>query len=319
MTTWEVNIRLGWMVGLAIVASLLLTTIGVVIVIISISISIWTFVLSIVALAMLITNIYLVYRLWSLLQASYEMDRNTILIHWGDTEHQIPMASVRGVLSGSDLIGAESTANHRAEWLQWIGSVRSIRMQTGLRWPGYSVGFGESEEIGPILFYATAPLSRQVIIRTEGMAYAISPNDMEAFLSALAERLEMGPTQEVEERSLYPGFLDWQIWQDRLALGILASSIGLLVLLVGVLCWRYPHLPMEIAMRFTFNDEALLIVNRMRIFYLAVIGSVFLVLNGGLGLLFYIRERIIAYILWSGLLILQGGVWVAALSVLLKQ
>jgi hypothetical protein len=297
--TWELDIRRGWIIGLIIGVLLLATAVALVVLAAINPISIWTFLAGVGAVAALFALIRLIYQLWGLANASYEMDRNVVIIHWSSIQHQIPMASVRAILSGAE--------------------VRGLRLRPGLRWPGYFVSLGEADEIGPVLAYATGPLNAQVIIRTEGMAYAISPTDLEGFLQAFRERLEMGPTQEVEEQSTYPAFLDWTIWKDRWGLGALLGSAVLLVLLVGVLCWRYPYLPPEIALRFNAAGEALLVADTARIFYLGLLGVIFLLINGGLGLFFYRRERAASYFLWSGLVAVQVGLWAAVISILLQQ
>jgi hypothetical protein len=43
------------------------------------------------------------------------------------------------------------------------------------------------------------------------------------------------------------------------------------------------------------------------------------VINGGLGLLTYHRVRAISYMLWSGLLAVEGSLWAAVISVLTRQ
>ncbi|MBN2391136.1 MAG: PH domain-containing protein [Anaerolineae bacterium] len=297
--TWNLQVRWGWIIGLFIVAVLIAVTVALVVLAWMLPVKIWTFLMGVGAVGALIIIIRLIYQLWGLINAIYEMDRNAIIIHWGGTQHQIPMASVQAVLQGAD--------------------VKGLRMQPGFRWPGYFVGLGEAPDIGQILFFATRSLKEQIIIRTSGMAYAISPKDRDEFLQAFRERLDMGPTQEVVESSKHPGFLDWLIWRDRLGLSVLSGSFSLLALLVGVLCWRYPHLPPEIVLRFSSTGEAMLVVAASRIFYLALLGVIFLVINGGLGLLLYRRERTATYFLWTGLLAIQGGLWAAAVSILMRQ
>lgn len=297
--TWDLKVVWGWVTGLVICVICIAVIVALVALALMQPISIWTFIMGLGAIATLALIIRVIYQLWGLASASYELDRNALVIHWGGVTHQIPLASVQGVLPGTE--------------------VGRVRMRPGLRWPGYFAGLGEAQEIGPILFFATTPMSEQVVIRTTGLAYAISPQDMNAFLPALRERLEMGPTQEVEELSTHPAFLDWAIWKDRLGLSMVLGSATLLALLMGVLCWRYPSLPAEIALRFGPSGEPLLIVAASGVFYMALLGVIFLVINGGLGLIFYHRERTATYFLWSGLLAVQGALWAATISILLRQ
>lgn len=299
MTIWELDIHKGWRLGLTFVVVLLLATIGFIVIAALQPVSWLTFVLGLLALAALLVSLLLVYWLWGLLNASYAMDRNAVTIRWGGNQHQIPLASVREVHSGAEL--------------------QRARLRRGFQWPGHFVGLGEAAEIGPILFYATTALDRQVIIRTEELAYAISPADLEGFLAAFRERLEMGATQEVVEQSSHPVFLDWAIWKDWLALSVLGGSALLLLLLVGLLCWRYPFLPPEIALRFNEAGEVLLTASAAHIFYLALIGAIFLAFNTTLGFLLYLRERVASYFLWIGDLVLQAGLWVAVMTIFLLQ
>lgn len=338
--TWPLNIRTGWIVGLALAVLLISATVALIIGAVVTPVSLGVFFMGLGACLTLGLTARVLYQLWGLIHASYELDRNALIIRWGPVEHQIPMGAVQEVLSGAKL--------------------EKMRMRPSLRWPGYVVGLGRgwtarstgtdaaspSESsvaevtedegsvteaatsrapdendaaIDPIIVYAAAPRKEQIIVRTGGVAYAISPADRDAFLSALRERLKMGPTQEVEERSTHPGFLDWSIWQDRLGLVLLGGSAILLILLVGLLCWRYPYLPPEIALRFTPAGDPLLVGPASRIFYFGVLGTAFLVINSSAGLFFYHRERPISYFLWSGLLATLSSMWAATISILLMQ
>lgn len=309
--TWRLETRTGWIVGLTLAVVCIAATVGLVVGALVRPLSIWVFLMAVGACLTLGLAIRILYQLWGLVNASYELDRNALLIHWGPVEHQIPMGSIREVIAGTKL--------------------QDRHIRPSLRWPGYVVALGRAmvaasvgtEEGGakldPILFYAAGGPNKQVILRTEAVAYAVSPADLEAFLVALRERLEMGPTQEVEERATHPKFLDWQIWQDRWALGMLLSGFGLLILLMGMLCWRYPYLPPEIVLRVTAAGEPLLIARAARIFYVALVGTAFAVLNTGLGFLFYHSERPIAYFLWSGHVAIVASLWAAVVFILLMQ
>ncbi len=312
--TWRLDVRRGWIVGLTLAVVCIAATVGLVVLALVRPLSIWVFLLVVGACLTLGLAIRILYQLWGLVNASYELDRNALVIHWGPTEHQIPLGSVREVISGTKL--------------------QDRHIRPSLRWPGYVVALGRATvaaagenrstearvtKLDPILFYADVGPAKQVILRTDAVAYAISPAELEPFLVALRERLEMGPTQEVEERATHPKFLDWQIWRDHWALGMLLTGFGLLILLIGMLCWRYPYLPPEIVLRVTATGEPLLIAHAGRIFYVALVGTVFSVLNAGLGFLFYLRERPIAYFLWSGHVAIVASLWAAVVFILLMQ
>ena len=294
--SWDVSIQRGWIVGLILIAVLLSATVGLVVYAVSSPINIWLFVIIMLAVATLGSAIRLVYQLWGLMTASYSMDRNAVIIHWGGTEHTVPMALISEVISGSDL--------------------QNLKIRPGIRWPGCFLGIGKADDIETILFYATEFPSQQVILRTKTVAYAISPADLETFLPALRERLEMGPTQEVEEKSTHPPFLDWAIWHDRWGWGLLLGAFTLLVTFVGFLCWRYPYLPSQIGLRFSASGEPMLLTSKNRIFYLSLLGLIFTILNGSIGLFLYHRLRAAAFFLWSGLLTSLAALWVAVILML---
>ena len=294
--TWDVSIQRGWIIGLILVAVLLAVTVGLVVYAVTSPINGWLFLLSVFAVITLGFAIRLVYQIWGLISASYTMDRNAVVIHWGGVEHVVPMSDIRDVVPGSEL--------------------QNLRMRLGIRWPGCFLGIGKTDDTETILFYATTSPVQHVVMRTDTVAYAISPADLETFLPALRERLEMGPTQEMEELSTHPPFLDWEIWQDRWALGVLLGSVALLIALVGLLCWRYPYLPPEIGLRFTAEGVPMLVTDKIRIFYLSLLGLIFTCVNGILGFVFYKRERTASYFLWSSLLAIIVALWAAVILLL---
>ncbi len=296
---WELDIQQGWYVGLGIMAALLIVGVVAVVVAVMNPVSLLTFLLGILAVLSFAVAAHFGYALWGLVNAVYEMDRNALIIRWGGRMHQIPMSAIQEVLQGDEMA--------------------LPKMRIGVRWPGYFVGRGVGADHKPILFYATTPLAQQLIIRTAVRDYAISPADAEEFLQALVERLEMGPTHEVEELATHPAFLDWRIWHDRWAMGMLLFSAGVFLLLLGAICWRYPALPSQIVMRADAHGNALLVAHAARIFHLTLIGAAFLLINGGLGVYFYTRERIASYFLWSGLLLLESSLWIAFLMILAQQ
>jgi hypothetical protein len=298
MTTWKIDLRRGWQVGLAFVVLLILLTAGLVTLAVLNPLSLLTFLLGLGALGALAGAALLAYWLWDFIHASYVMDRNVLVIHWGGYEHQIPMAQVQEVLLGSELEG--------------------VRLQGVIRWPGYFVGWGEAPATGPLRFYASRSLQGQVILRLEETAYALSPQEPEAFVEALQERMAMGPTQEVERTVRRPSFLGWRFWRDPQALIPLGVSLLLLVLLVGLLAFRYPYLPPQIVLQFSSQGEPLLMARAARIFYLALLGTLFTLIDGGLGLFLYRRRPTASYFIWDGLVVLQASLWIAVLTILIN-
>ncbi len=295
---FPVDRRLGLAIGVGLLLLLVAADGWIVRVVRQRPLDLGTFLLALLLVGSLLLLGLLLYWLDGLLRAGYNLDRNRLVIRWGATRQVIPMANVVRVIPGSQ--------------------VRERVRFRGVRWPGYQMGYGEAETLGPVLFYATAPLERQVWISTPALTYAISPADLEGFSEALRVRLEMGPTQMVDQVSEQPAIFSWAFWSDRLGVGLLMSGGLLLLLLVGFLCWRYPSLPDQVPLRVNAAGEAGGWVRRIRVFYLPLIGLLTLLANTTLGFLLYRRERVAAYLLWAGSLIVQVLVWVAAVGIVTR-
>jgi small-conductance mechanosensitive channel len=261
-----------------------------------VGISLAGFTLVLLLIASLFILFFLGYWLYGLLWSGYYVDRNALVIRWGATTQVVPLESVDAVLSDDQLKG---TTHFR-----------------GLIWPGLRVGYGEIEDVGSTLFYAAGSLRRQVVLTTPALAYAISPADQAAFLEVLRHRLNMGPTQSVEQASQQPSFLMWSFWSDRLGFALLVCALVLLFALFGFIALRYPSLAELQPLHFDTLGQPDRWGTRVQVFTLPFIGLLALIANGGLGFLLYERERSAAYLLWSGAIGVQLLVWGATLGIL---
>lgn len=296
MTEWYPNSQTGLRVGLALIAAVLLVNIGLIIWAATRPVDGLTFLSGLFVLGSLVAIGWMGYWISGLVQSAYVLDRNALVILWGESEHVIPLPQVQRVVLGEEVTGR-------------------LRFR-GIRWPGHWVGYGEIEGLGPVLFHATAPIEEQVLLLTPGLAYGISPEDRDGFLRTLQTRMQMGPTQRVEQTSHGPAFARWAFWQDRAALVMLAGGLGALLMLTGFLCFRFPYLPPLIPLHF----DALGVPDRLgvrgQIFFIPLIGLIMLAVNGILGGLLYRRERLAAYLLWGGALMVQVLFWAAVLGIL---
>ncbi|HID88375.1 MAG TPA: DUF1648 domain-containing protein [Anaerolineae bacterium] len=296
MTEWETDPQRGLRVGLGIIAAILLVDGGLIAWIASRPISLLTFLVGLWVLLSLGLLALIGYWLNGLLHSVYALDRNALTIVWGGNRHVVPTPLIERVLLGSDLEGR-------------------VRFR-GIRWPGYWVGYGEIEGVGPAILYATVPPREQVFIVAQGVAYGISPDDVEGFLRTLQTRLQMGPTQRVEPTSEGPAFLEWEFWQDRLGLVLLGgATLGVLVLF-GFLSAQFPSLPRLLPLHFDATGAPDRLGPRQQIFFIPIIGLVVLLVNGGLGGLLYRRERVASYLLWGGAGLVQLLLWAAVVGIL---
>ncbi|MEA3309103.1 MAG: PH domain-containing protein [Chloroflexota bacterium] len=299
MTEWRPDIQRGWRLGLAFIAGLVLLATGLSLLAALSPVSLLTFFWGLAALIALVGAVLVGYWLWGLLHAFYTLDRNALIIHWGEYQEQLPLRAVQEIYSGDE--------------------IAELRLRQVIRWPGHYFGRGTAPQTGPIHFYATSPLTTQIIIRTSELTVAISPARREEFLASLAERQAMGTTQDVGYDYLHPAFFDWEIWQDRPAINLLGSSLILLTLFAGLLSWRYPTLPSAVIFKMNTAGQPLLIAPPSRLVYLGLLGIIFTLLNGGFGFLFYRRQPMVSYFFWGSLLLLQASLWVAMLTILFNN
>jgi len=296
MTKWKTKAIRGLGVGIGLMVAIILVDVGLIILAATRPLSIGTFIIGLAVLVSLGLLGLIGYWLYGLARSGYSLDRNALVIHWGPTEQTIPTGQIERVFMGDEVEG-------------------HIRFHGGM-WPGHCVGYGEVPGAGAVLFYATVPPRRQTYVVTPGLTYGISPADRDGFLEALHKRLQMGPTQVVEQSSRRPGFLNWPIWQNRTGMALLAVGLLAVLALIGLLCFQFPALPRMVPLHFDAAGDPDRLGLRGQIFILPLIGLLALLLNGALGWLVYRRERVAAYLLWGGAVLIQVLVWTAAIGIL---
>lgn len=296
MTEWETNAIRGLSAGIGLMVAIILVNVGLIWLAVTRPLSVGTFIVGLAVLVSLGLLGLVGYWLYGLARSGYLLDRNALVIRWGPAEQTIPAGNIERVLTGDEIEGY-------------------IRFHGGI-WPGHCVGYGEVPGAGPALFYATVPPRRQIYVVTPGLTYGISPANREGFLESLRTRLEMGPTQIVEQSSRRPAFLDWPLWRDRLGLALLAAGFLALLALIGYLCFQFPALPRLVPLHFNVVGNPDRLGHRGQIFVLPLIGLLALLLNGALGWLAYRRERMASYLLWGGAILIQVLVWTAAIGIL---
>jgi hypothetical protein len=300
MTTWETDVRRGMGIGIGVVVFVVVIDVVSVWLLATKPLSFGTFVVALAILFSLGLLALMAYWLYGLFLSRYLLDRNELVIQWGAVQQVIPMGQVEVVFTGEEVEGP-------------------IHFSGG-KWPGHCVGFGRvpipGGDLTPALFYGTVPPQRQVYVATPGLVYGISPAQRDDFLESLQKRMQMGPTQVVEQITHRPGFLSWAIWRDRLALGLLGVGILAIFVLIGLLTFMYPSLPLVIPLHFDAAGNADRYGSRVQVFIMPLIGLLTMLFNGVLGGFAYRRERMISYLLWGGAVLVQILVWTAAIGLL---
>ncbi|MBM4467540.1 MAG: hypothetical protein FJ014_18635 [Chloroflexi bacterium] len=267
---------IGVLVGIAIILSLLALDALLLFYLRRSQISFVFFVSSLFVAVSLPLLALLSYLVYALLTLRYHLHRDALTIVWGATQQIIPMGSIREVVRGEGL-----------------GEEIKVR---GVSWPGHLVGCGQMEGIGRTLFYATEPSAKQLLVITPTLTYGISPANLDGFLDAFDIRQHMGPIQLLSHEHRQPHFLSWPIWRDRLAHLLLGLGLGTNLVLLAYLCWRYP--------------------SWAEIFKLPAIGLATLLVNSSLGILIHRQQRVGAYLLWGGAVVVQLLTWLAVFNII---
>jgi len=296
MIEWKTDAGRGVGVGIGLMVAIVLVDVGLIWLARMRPLTIGTFIIGLAVLFSLVLLALIGYWLHGLVRSGYFLDRNALVIRWGLTEQTIPTRQIERVLTGDEVEGH----------IQFYGGM----------WPGHCVGYGDVPNAGSTLFYATVPPWHQIYIVTPGLTYGISPADADGFLESLHKRLQMGPTQIVEQSSKRPSILNWVIWQDRVALGILVVAFLALLALTGFISFRFPALSRLVPLHFDAAGDPDRLGSRGQVFIIPLIGLLSLLLNGTLGGLMYRRQKMASYLLWGGALLVQVLVWAAAVGII---
>ncbi|HEX6386944.1 MAG TPA: PH domain-containing protein [Anaerolineae bacterium] len=243
----------------------------------------------------------------SLSAMRYHVVGNALLIEWGRIRQVVPLAQIQALVPGEKLA--------------------AITKFRGIRWPGCLIGRGhvrKSEQqtgeadLYDTVFYATRPLSQQLLLITDSVAYGVSPMDLENFADCLtALRLsELANTAEIPASRF--SFLAWSLWRDRLAQMMWAASLALNGFLFAYLCAIYSHLPALVPLHFNERGIADRVEAPINLFVLPLVGLIVWLVNGVIGWFFYHwrDEQSLAFILWGAAIAVQLATWAALLSLL---
>ena len=294
---WTTDRRIGMQTGILFIIGLVVLDFVLIGVIGTQPISFTTFISVLTILASLPLVTLIVYQLIGLNRSGYSLDRNTLTISWGPIHQLVPTASIERIMLGHEVQGR-------------------IKKFRGWRWPGLAVGQAEVPEAGLTLFYASAPRQQQLVIITPMLSYVISPTDIPGFIEAIKARYELGPTQNTPQTSIHPALFDWALWRERIAIWFEVLACGLCAALFAFMCLRYPNLPKSLPLHYSLTGEADRFGSPAQLFILPVIGLIALLGNTAVGGLVYRRERMAAYVLWGGAILVQVLLWIGAINLL---
>jgi hypothetical protein len=240
-----------------------------------------------------------VYRLFGLLTASYQLDRDGFRLRWGLAVEQVPLADVHEVKVPDQ-------------------EVAHLRPGQGIWWPGCVIGHRSIDGLGLVEFFASTSAAGMLILRLEDRWLAISPSDLDGFRQAYVDMMRMGSLERIAAVRLRPDFLFNRLWSDRWARGLILAGLGLSLLLLGFLAFQASALVTQVPFGFDPYGAPEGFVSPTQLLLLPMIAGLCWLADLVIGLWLYRKDdqRPLAYGLW-GIAVLVGGLlWGASLQLL---
>ncbi|MCX7622858.1 MAG: PH domain-containing protein [Thermomicrobium sp.] len=265
------------------------------------------------------------YLLLAYFSIGYDITDDAIRVRWANRVEDIPVDRLTYAGPAAPLLGAV-----RRSWLPM--------------WPGYYVGWLRTP-FGRVRVVATQSVSRQLLLSTDAAHWAISPAQPVLFLEQLAavrRRRERGETAariagreqlaaagwtaafptvpggvpaapaQARVRPWRPAFL-----RDRVALGLLATTVLLLAGMIIYLLARSDALPATLVLHWNAAGLPDRIGTRRDLWLLPFVSFIVTVANVALALLAEQLEQFAARLLLGGTVIVLVLAWVALLTITL--
>jgi Bacterial PH domain len=226
---------------------------------------------------------------------SYTLDRNGLSIHWGFVRQVIPIDSIKRLARGEVIA---------------LGNI------SGVNWPGYHVGRADIREVGETLFYSThRGLSDLVYVVTPSLTYAVSPADVQQFITDVESVQKQGATVPLLQVPRRERLIDQPFWHDRWAQGLAAAAVLLCATTFGVIFANYAGLPQNMAISFP-PLEVERVASKHELLSLPTTAFAVLLVSLIAGFAVRSWERLASYMVLASLVAVQGVfLWGAAVAV----
>lgn len=219
------------------------------------------------------------YRLAALYRASYEIDRDSLAIHWGLRVEDIPLNDI--------------------EWIRPAEDLTNPLNLPALPLPGALLGMRRHPDLGAVEFIASDP-KKLLLVATAKRIFVISPDNPAGLAQTFARATEMGSLAPAEAKSVYPSFIVSQAWESGLARYLWLSA---LFLNIGLFIWASLIIPStpQVALAVQAADNTIETVSSSQLLVFPVASFLLAIIGWIAGLYFYRwdRERILAFIVWG--------------------
>jgi hypothetical protein len=230
-------------------------------------INIGTFGLLLLLIISLLAAAWFAYRFIAALTLTYAIDRNGLYIRWAGNQAIVPLDQVVTIEMGAGPV-----------FLPF-----GIFQRVGTYWGSAFAGDK------PLHLYATQPPDTCLIIYTTDAAYAVSPEDPEAFVQDLEQRRNLGATKALQPAVEYSRMFHYAFWRDGTVLGLIVTALVINLLALAMIAAAYPSLAPAVEMRFDATGEVAELRPRHQVLFLPLAALGLSLFNTATGMLLYQR------------------------------
>ena len=226
---------------------------------------------------------YLIYRLYALHRSAYILERGGIILHWGWRSENLPMEKV--------------------DWVYRVEDLETAPPLPIIHWPGAVTGVRRFQR-GSEVEYLASGTRGLIIISTDNRYYAVSPSQINEFISTYHALTELGTISPIAPGSVQPALILSEVFKIRPILWIL---IGGGLLNISLLIWTLLVIPSRdlISLGFTPAGVPHEGLDSVRLVLFPVLNTTAYLANLVLGLFLFRNQenRFLAYLLWTGSLL----------------
>jgi hypothetical protein len=216
----------------------------------------------------------------------YVMDRNGVIIQWGDIRQTIPMGQIERLVPGREAPPPRIA---------------------GLSWLSHHVGRGEVIGVGDTLFYSTHRSPREVLyLTTPSQSYAISIEDEVAFAEELQSFQKLGALVSLPRATERVSLAGQPFWRDRYAQALALAAAVTCAAVFGYVFHQYPGLPGSLPLSFPSLGGVTRVASKHELLTIPGTAVGLLLVNLVLGFVLHGWERMVGYLLFLTALAAQG-------------
>lgn len=219
------------------------------------------------------------YRFFALLRAYYDLNRDTLTIHWGLRTEILPIRDIH--------------------WIRPVADLVDPLPPPKLLLPGAMLGLRSIEGLGKVEYMADR-MDGALLVASPTIVYVISPEDVSGFMAFYSRGVELGSLESISAESIQPSFIIGKLWDDRIIRNLILSGF---LIGVGVALWSILIITSRSEVVFGYQAAGSVDpVPGIRLLLLPVINGLIFLVDIVTSAFFYRRDdqRIISYLVCSG-------------------